>query len=186
MHGSRHTLQMAPDVLPDRVALLTLTADHQQTNLAFQLVQRLDQVPMPLAADRFGNAIGAGTFKRRVEHQPTLFTHQLGALFIELGELLQQILAAAETDVAGKISAARIMRQFEHVQQHKWRAEGFRGPGSVVAHRRSGPGPIDAGYDALIVHSLYLLAHISGPSACRRSPACHARQSDRRWWRWPR
>ena len=91
---------------------------------------------MALAAIGQGNAGGYCSLARGVEHHAAFFERQLGALFVQCGQFLQEELTAAQADDAAQIAGRRILLAIEHMQQRQGCIQALAGPGRIVANRR--------------------------------------------------
>jgi len=136
LHGADDVLQLAADVLDGIAAVLALATDDQQARLVLQITQGLDQITVALPALGLGDTGGDRSLACRIEHHPALFQRQLGALFVQCGQFLQEELTAAQADDAAQIARHRILLAVEHVQQRQRRIQALAGPGRIVANRR--------------------------------------------------
>ncbi len=101
---------------------------------------------MALAQLRRVHAIDLDPLARRFEHQAALLQGDPMALLIETGQLFEQMLAAAQADIAGQVGADRVLHVIEYVQQGQRRGQALAGPGRVIADCSGGLRTIDTSH----------------------------------------
>ena len=109
-------------------------------------MQAVDQIAMALAQLRRLHTIDLDPVARRFEHQAALLHGDFVPLLIEAGQLFEQVLAAAQADIAGQVGADRVLHLVEYVQQGQRRGQALAGPGGVIADRGGGLRAIDSSH----------------------------------------
>ncbi|MCY1358663.1 hypothetical protein D9M69_452050 [compost metagenome] len=115
---------------------LPLAADHQQTDIVFQLAQAFQQVAVALHGIRRTHAVSDGPLLGGGEHDAPLLQGQLASFFVKRSELIEQMLAAAQTNVAAQIGRGRILALIQHMQKGQRGVEALAGPGCVITNGR--------------------------------------------------
>ena len=103
---------------------------------------------MALALYHFGNAGLLYPGFGFIQHVVAVLQGQFGAFAVQFCQLVQQLLAAAQANVAGQVRFGRITLFVQNVQQHQGCIHMPAGPRGIITHRRGCPGTVDTGHDS--------------------------------------
>src|SRR5690606_35524395 len=101
------------------------------------------QIPMALAAVGFFNTRVARMLLGSIEQMLSMLTTQLTPNLIQFSQGFQQVLAATQANIAGKIHRCRVLLVIQYMQEFEWGVHPLAGPNGIVADRNSSLGIIN-------------------------------------------
>nr|BAS21709.1 hypothetical protein [Citrobacter freundii] len=109
----------------------------------FQFFNAFRQITMALAAVGFFNTRIACALLGSIEQMLSMLATQLTPNLIQFSQGFQQVLAATQANIAGKIDRYRVLLVIQYMQEFKWGVHPLAGPNGIVADRNSSLGIIN-------------------------------------------